>query len=67
MVVVDQVSLRAGVAHRMTTVVNFLPFLFFVDFLFFFLCLHCLLNVKLAQANEVIKEILRNLHGLLGM
>jgi len=67
MVVVDQVRLRAGVAHRMATVVDLLPFLFFVDFLFFFLCLHCLFNVKLAQANEVIEKILRDLHGLLGM
>ena len=67
MVVVDEICLGACVAHRHPAVFKFLPLLLLVYFLFLLLCNYCLFYIELAQANQVIYEVLRDLNRLLGV
>ena len=67
MIIVDEIGLGARMTHRHPTVLKFLPLLLFMHFLFLLFRNYGLFDIELAEANQVIDEVLRDLHRLLGV
>ena len=57
-IIVDEVGLRARMAHRHAPMFKFLPLLLLVHLLFLLLRDNRFLDVKLAKANQVIDKVL---------
>ena len=67
MVIVDQVGLRTRLTHGHASILKLLTFLLLMDFLLLLLRYDSLLYVELAQADQIIDEILADLYCLFRM